>query len=379
MRLLITVTQVQQQVDDNQLASRVKQELRICEQTTPAAMGGRAHLQPDTSSSKLTDILNGASLRTDSKGDFRAFCPSAVPSPLQKLSVPHGPIPPVPMLRGSNGAPIAGPLVSPCTPHKTIEDHFFMTNEHLDVVGKTTYDALDSFTQRQINAANVKHEQLVLIIDKHIEGLQAQIGVINVKADDASNQTHNLNPKLDQLEKFFNDEVLGYMKEQTKKAIKFESTLKELEKAMAHLQQTVEKLSEMKASSHHPSNSTLPTPVSHAAPAHHSQPALDVYDACRDNYSPMPSAQHRNVSDNYDSHGDHRGNYGANWQSHAWNGRSTYFGRNKGEATSYAGTNPYQFGNGGQYNNNYINGYSSNYYSPTSPEELYAYGQKSAQ
>lgn len=378
--MLIVVTQVQQQRDDNELASRVKQELRIGEQPTSTVMGGRTHLQPDTSSSKLTDMLNGASPRIDSNGDFRAFCPSAVPSPLHKLNGPHGPMQSVPVLRGGNGTPIAGPFVSPRTPHKTIEDHFFMTNEHLDVVGKTTYDALDSFTQRQINAASAKHEQLVVIIDKHIEGLQAQIGVVNDKADDASNQTHNVTLKLDQLEKFFKDEVIGYMKEQTKKAVEVESNLKELQKAVAHMQQTVETLSEMKASSHHPPNSTLPTPASHAAPPHHSQPALDnFYDASRDDHSPMPSLQHRNVSDNYDSHGDQRGNYGANWQSQAWNGRSTYHGRNKGEASSYAGTNPYQFGNGGQYNNSYMNDYPSNYYSPTSPEQPYAYGQKPAQ
>ena len=378
--MLIVSTQVQQQRDENELAARVKQELRIGEQPTLTANGGRTHLQPDTSSSKLTDMLIGASPRIDSNGDFRAFCPSAVPSPLHKLNGSHVPMQPVPMLRGGNGTPIAGPFVSPRTPHKTIEDHFYMTNEHLDVVGKTTYDALDSFTQRQISAANAKHEQLVVTIDNHVEGLQAQIGLVNDKADDASNQTHNVNMKLDQLEEFLKDEVIGYMKEQTKKAAEVELSLKEMQKAMAHMQQTVEKLSEMKASSQHPASGTLPTQVTHAAPAHHSQPALNnYYDASRDDHSSMPSLQHRNVSDNFDSHGDHRGNYGTNWQSQAWNGRSTYHGRNKAETSSYAGTNPYQFGNGGQYSSNYMNGYPSNYYSPTSPEQPYAYGQKPAQ
>jgi hypothetical protein len=370
--------QVQQQRDDNELAARVKQELRIGEQPTPTADGGRTHLQPDTSLSKLTDMLDVASTRTDSNGNFRAFCPSAVPSPLHKLNRPHVPMQPVPMLRGGNGTPIAGPFVSPRTPHKTIEDHFFMTNEHLDVVGKTTYDALDSFTQRQISAANAKHEQLVVTIDKHIEGLQAQIGLVNDKADDASNQTHNVSLKLDQLEKFLKDEAIGYMKEQTKKAAEMESSLKEMQKAMAHMQQTVEKLSETKVPSQHSASSALATAVAHAAPNHHSQPALNnYYDASRDDHSPMASLQHRNVSDNFDSHGDQRGNYGANWQSQAWNGRSTYHGRNKGETSSYAGTNPYQFGNGGQYSSNYMNGYPSNYYSPTSPEQAYAYSKQS--
>ncbi|KAF1927349.1 uncharacterized protein M421DRAFT_6137 [Didymella exigua CBS 183.55] len=375
----------QQQRDDNELTARVKQELRIGEQqSTPGTTGRRAHLQPDISSSKLTDILNGAPSRNDSNGDFRAFCPSAVPSPLHKLNGPHVPMQPIPTLRGGNGTPIAGPFISPRT-HKTIEDHFFMTNEHLDVVGKTTYDALDMYTQQQISAANAKHEQLVATLDKHVEDLQSQIGLVNDKADDASNQTHNVSLKLDQLEKFLKDEVIGAMKEQTKKAAEVELSLKDMQKAMAHMQQTVEKLNESKTSQHHPATNTLPTSgattlTSHAAPTHHSQPTLNsYYDAVRDEQSPMPPVQHRNVSDNYESHGDQRGSYGANWQSQAWNGRSTYHGRNKGEASSYAGSNPYQFGNGGQYNNSYMNGYPSDYYSPTSPEQSYPYGRKPAQ
>lgn len=284
------------------------------------------------------------------------------------------------MLRGGNGAPIAGPFVSPRTPHKTIEDHFFMTNEHLDVVGKTTYDALDAFTRRQISAANTKHDQLVVAIEKHVEGLQTQIGLVNDKAEDASNQMHSVGLKLDQLDEVLRDEVIGYMKEQTKKAAEVESSLKEMQMAMAHLQQTVEKLSETKPLPQHPASNALPPSIVHAAPSHHSQPALNnCYDAGRDDHSLMPSLQHRNVSDGFGSHGDQCGNYGANWQSQAWNGRSTHHGRNKGETSSYAGTNPYQFGNGEQYNSNYMNGYPSNYYSPTSHEQPYAYGQKPAQ
>ncbi|KAF3033996.1 hypothetical protein E8E12_005855 [Didymella heteroderae] len=363
---------VQQQRDDNELAAKFKQELRIGEKPIPAANEGRSHLQPDISSSKLTDMLNGASPRTESNGDFRTFCPSAVPSPLHKLHGPHVPMQPVPMLRGGNGTPIAGPFVPPRTPHKSIEDHFFMTNEHLDVVGKTTYDALELFTERQISAATAKHDQLTVIIDKHIEGLQAQIGLVNDNADDTSHQTHNVSLKLDQLEKLLKDEVIGYMEEQTKKTADVESSLKDMQKTMAHMQQMMEKLSETKVFSHDPADSTLPT--------HHSQPALNnYYDTSRDDHSPMQSLQHRNISGNYDPHGDQRGNYGANWQSQPWNPRSTYHGRNKGEASSYAGTNPYQFGNGGQYNNNYMNGYPSTYYSPTSPGQPYAHGQKPAQ
>ncbi|KAF2629375.1 hypothetical protein BU25DRAFT_457045 [Macroventuria anomochaeta] len=375
-----------QQRDDAELATRVKQELRTSEQhqLPPVTNGGPGHPQPDISSSKLTDMLNGATPRTDSNGDFRILCPSAVPSPLHKLHGPHVPI--VPMLRGGNGAPAAGPWVSPRT-HKTIEDHFFMTNEHLDVVGKTTYDALDMYSKQQINATNAKHEQLVVIMENHIEGLKSQISSVNEKADDTSNQIHNVGLKLDQLEKFLKDEVVTAMTEQAKKTTEMESSLREIQKAMVHMQQTVEKLSEPKSGPHHSATNALPTPgasshLPHAVPTHHSQPALTSYygnETGRDEQPPMPPLQDRSISNNYESHSDPRGNYGTNWQSQAWNGRSTYQGRNKGETSSYAGTNPYHFGNGGQYNSGYMSGYSSYNFSPTSPEQPYAYGQKPAQ
>ena len=380
--------QAPQQCDDVKLAARVTQELRSSEQQQPppAKNGVQGHLQPEIFSSKVTDMLNGATPRTDSSGDFRALCPSAVPSPLHKLHGPH--LPMQPMLRGGIGAPPAVPFASPRT-HKTIEDHFFMTNEHLDVVGKTTYDALDMFTKHQISAATAKHEQLVAIVEKHVDGLKSQISSVDEKADDTSNRTHNVGLKLDQLEKLLEDEVVGGMKEQTKKTAEMEASLREVQKAMTHMQQTLERLSGPKSASHHPATHALPTPsastlLPHTVPSHHSQPAFTGYfgnvnETGRDEHSLMPALQDRNISNNYETHGDPRGNYGNNWQSQAWNGRSAYQGRGKGECSSYVGTNPYHFGNGGQYNNGYMNGYSSYNFSPTSPEQPYTYGQKPAQ
>lgn len=377
-----------QQHDDTEAASRIMQELRISErhQPPPAKNGAPCHLQPDISSSKLTDMLNGASPRTDFNGEFRIHCPSAVPSPLNKL---HGPqLPMQPILRGSNGVPPAGPWVSPRTP-KTIDDHFYMTNEHLDVVGKTTYDALDMYSKQQISTTNTKHEQLVVLLEKHVEELKSQISSVNEKADHTSNQTHNVGLKLDQLEKFLKDEVVGAMTEQTKKKTEMETSLKETQKAIIHLQQTVEKLSESKFGQQYAVTNNLPTPgastlLPHAAPAHHSQPSLTNYyanvnETGRDDQPPMPPLQDRNMTNNYESHSDPRGNYGNNWQSQAWNGRSTYQGRSKEDRPSYSGTNPYHFGNGGQYNNGYMNGYSSYNFSPSTPEQPFAYGNKPVQ
>jgi hypothetical protein len=264
-----------------------------------------------------------------------------------------------------------------------------MTNEHLDVVGKTTYDALDMFTKQQISATTAKHEQLVAIVEEHVDGLKSQISSVDEKADDTSNRTHNVGLKLDQLEKLLKDEVVGAIKEQTKKTAEMETSFQEVQKVMTHMQQTLERLSGSKSGPHHSATDALPTPgastlLPHTVPSHHSQPALTGYfgnvnETGRDEHSLMPALQDRNIPNNYETHGDLRGNYSNNWQSQAWNGRSAYQGRGKGEGSSYVGTNPYHFGNGGQYNNGYMNGYSSYNFSPTSPEQPYTYGQKPAQ
>lgn len=380
--------QSSQQRNHNEPASRVRQDPRNSDrdEPPPAKSGLPGHLQPETSSSKLTDMLNGPSPRTDSNGDFRILCPSAVPSPLHKIPGPHVAMQPMP--RSNIGTPHAGPWASPRS-HKTIEDHFFMTNEHLDVVGKTTYDALDMYSKQQVSAMNAKHEQLVVLVEKHTEDLKSQISSVNEKADDASNKTHNVCLKLEQLEKFLKDDVVGAMMEQTKKTAEMETSFREIQKAMTHMQQTVERLSEPKPGPNDAVTTALPSSVvssalPHAVPTHHSQSALTGHygnfnDAGRDEQPPMPLLQDHTVSNNYDSHGDPRGNYSSNWQSQAWNGRSTYQGRNKGETASYAGTNPYHFGNGGQYGNGYMNGYSSYNFSPSTSDQAYAYGPKPAQ
>lgn len=372
------------QRDDTELANQIKHELRIGER--PARDNTPSHSQPDISSSKLTDMLNGASPRTDSNGDFRVQFPSAVPSPLTRLHGSHVAV--QPLLRGNTGASPAGPWTSPRTP-KTIDDHFYMTNEHLDVVGKTTYDALDMYSKQQISATNGKHEQLVALVEKHIEGLKVQISSANEKADHNSNQTHNVAQKLDQLEKFFKDEVISAMTEQAKRAATLETDLNDVQKTMVLLQQAVEKLSELKFEKQHPATNSLSTPgasnpVSHAVPTHHSQPSLTSYyghtnETGRDDQPLMPSLQDRNVSNNYESHSDQRGSYGNNWQPQAWNGRSSYQARSKDDRPSYSGTNPYHFTNGAQYNNGYMASYPSYNFSPSTPEQPYTYGQKPGQ
>ncbi|KAJ4983231.1 hypothetical protein SVAN01_11288 [Stagonosporopsis vannaccii] len=383
--------QILQQRDGAGYAGSIEQELPMEEQSKqPLSKDNNpGHLEADTPS-RQTDVLNNPTSRTESKGDFRVLHPSAVPSPLHRTHGPYVPMPPVPMLRSGPGPALgpapAGPWPSPRT-NKTIEDHFFMTNEHLDVVGKTTYDALDMYTKQQISATNASHDQLSVILDDHINGLKAQISSINDKADDTSSHTHNVGLKVDQLEKFLKDQVFTAVTGQAKKAAEIQSSLKELQSTVTQMQQVMEKLSTTGSSPHPPASSTLSvsggsTYMPQAGPNHHSQPALDSHygnEIRRDEQPPTPSVQDRVFSNNYDSHGDTRANYGTNWQSQAWNGRQSYHGRNKGDGSSYAGANPYHLGNGNQYNNGYMSGYSSYNFSPTGSEQPYAYGQKPTQ
>lgn len=375
-----------QQHDSVDPTASVEPEHRMEEQRKPPPSTNNSirHLEADTSSSKLTDMLNSATPRTESLGNFCVAYPSVMPSPPHKQHGPYVPIPPAPMLRGGPGP--AGSWPSPRT-NKTIEDHFFMTNEHLDVVGKTTYDALDMYTKKQISAANASHEQLVVVLNDHIKGLKAHLSSVNEKAESNSSQTHNVSLKLDQLESFLKDEVLTAMTGQAKKTAEMQSSLKEVQSTMTQMQQVMEKLSTTESGAYPPASSALSGSggsafMTQSTPNHQSQHALTTFYGNaprRDEQSPMPPVQDRAVSNNYDSHSDPQGIYGTNWQSQAWNGRPSYHGRNKGEATSYAGANPYHVGNSNQYNNGYMSGYSSYSFSPSGSEQPHAYAQKPTQ
>lgn len=266
----------------------------------------------------------------------------------------------------------------PPRPDRTIEEHFYMTNEHLDVVGKTTWDAVDMHTKQQIDTTNTKHDQLLAVFNQHLEGIKSQISVLNEKVGEHVSQTQSVDLKLDQFEKFLKTEVIGAMTEQMKKAGEVESNLKEIQKAMAHMQLTVDKLSESKSTSTQPATGMMP----HNTPVHHSQPALTTYygtEVSRDEQSSVPTLPDRSVAGNYDAHGDARGNYGNNWQSQGYTGRAAYHGRYRGEASSYGNSNPYNLGNGGQYNTGYMNGYPPYNHSQATSEQPYTYGQKHAQ
>lgn len=361
--------------DDSGLASRVMQELRMGEkqEQAPRQNGTNGHLQPDQSSSRLTDMLNGVSpRRNDSESRFQPNCPSAVPSPLHK--VPAAVTPMVAMPPRINSSGLLGP---PRTP-KSIEDHFYMTNEHLDVVGKSNWDQIETLKKELHETFNSRHGQLVATVEKHVQEIKMQVDSVNEKADRTTEQDHNIHTKLEKLFDFVKDDVMGALAAQDKKAASMEQIVKDLQNIVHNMQKLLEqKHLEAKTSQQHVAAVPVstPNPISSPfpPPGHRSQPSLAGYygnmtESGREGQPPMPHLLERNSGLVQDGSSDPRVGYVSNY-GQQWAQRSAYQGRGSKEERPYSGTNPYQFANnianGGQFGNGYNGGYSA--YSPPEP------------
>lgn len=374
--------------DDTRLASRVMQELHIDNHHEPSIhkSGTSGHLQPDQSSSRLTDMLEGVSpRRTEFNDNFQPNCPSAVPSPLHKM--------PVALSQSQSQSKLLipgsfGPLGPPNTP-KSIDDHFYMTNEHLDVVGKTTWDLLEMFKQQQLTALNTKYEQLVGLVEKHIEEVKLQVNTVHDEARQASMQDNNIiHTKLDNLAEFLKRDVVNALVDQNKKATDMEAQMTELQKMVQALQKSFEQKLAESAGVGQQHTGTGPLLTSNSTqsqlplPAHRSQPSLAGYygntaDLGRDGQPPMPQMHdNRSVVPPQDGLNDPRAGYN-NGYGQQWGARTGYLGRNSKESDRlpYSGTNPYHFANGGQFNNGYAGGYSGYNFSPSPPDQHYAFNQ----
>jgi hypothetical protein len=369
--------------DGAELATRVMQELRIGEQQEqPLRQNGtNGHLQPDQSSSRLTDMLNGVSPRRDDLDNrFQPHCPSAVPSPLYKAPVPVTPLQAMPPRL--NSPRLLGSVRTP----KSIDDHFYMTNEHLDVVGKSNWDQIETLKKELHETFNHRHGQLVTTVEKHVHDIKLQVDSVNEKSDRATEQGHNIHTKLEKLFDFIKDDVMGALAAQDKKATSMDQSVKELQKTVQNMQKVMEqrqseaRMSQQQppsASASHPSNSPFP---------HRSQPSLVGYygnmtESGREGQPPMPTQTlvpqmpERGSSLAYDGHNDTRAGYGGNY-GQQWPLRPPYQGRNGKDDRPYSGTNPYQFTNGAANGGQYGNGYNGDGFSPYSPQEPhYAFHQ----
>ncbi|CAO2651519.1 Nn.00g040890.m01.CDS01 [Neocucurbitaria sp. VM-36] len=378
---------VSPQVRDNtRIATRAMQELHISDPYEPTSQksGTSDLLLPDQSSSRLTDMLEGLSpRRAEFSGKFQPNCPSAVPSPLNKT--------PGSLVQSQSRSILVdagsfGPRGPPHMP-KSIDDHFFMTNEHLDVVGKTTWDLLEMFKQQQLAVLDTKHEELMGVVGKHGGEVKLQIDTANSKFDQASIQTANIQRNLDKLAMFINQDVMNALAEQNKKTTNMETELKELQKSVQALQTLLEqRFSEPKSASlQHSATGVFPASNSaqspYPLPAHRSQSSLSGYygntaDLSRDGQPPMAQMHdNRSVVPAQDGHNDPRAPYNNNY-GQQWSARTGHSGRgNKEDRSTYSGTNPYLYANVGQFNNGYSGGYASYNFSPSPPEQHYAFNQ----
>ncbi|KAF1917397.1 hypothetical protein BDU57DRAFT_163648 [Ampelomyces quisqualis] len=347
--------------DDAGLAARVRQELRLGEQQeeAPRQNVSSGLLQPEPSSSRLTDMLNGVSPRRDSlTGNFDPNCPSAVPSPLHKM-----PAPITPMLPGL----LSGGLSSTPYRPKTIDDHFFMTNEHLDVVGKSHWDQLEAVKKSLLESSSHKHGQLVATLEKKIKDVKMQVDSVKEKADRATEQGHNILTKLDQLFEFVKEDVMGALAAQEKKTASMEMNVKELQTSVLNMQKMQEqKRQESRIGQQQRSG----TPVASSSLANtafllaedRSQASLagfygNIAESGREGMPQMPDE--RGNGSAHDTHMDGRAPYGSSYGQQQWALRHGYTGRGIKEDRPYSASNPYHFVHGAGNGNGYSGGFAA--------------------
>jgi hypothetical protein len=351
--------------NEAQPAVRNMQEPRLGHEQDPTSHpnGTADLLQPDQSSSRLTDMLHGVSPgRGNFDAQFQPHCPSAVPSPLHRAPVPIIPSASVRNSFASWGAPR--------TP-QNIDDHFFMTNEHLDVVGKSTYDWIDKLRMELQTSSNDKQKQLVEIIDKHFEDIKKQVILANEKADRNVENGHTSHAKLDSLFDFVRHDVVDAMEAQDRKVISLVQGVQDLQKSMQNLQKMLEqKMIDPRTGQQQ--TATIPPP--HHGP----QPYLTTYygNVTESGHEGPPNMPNNVIAQG--AHNDSRAGFG-NHYGQQWGPRSGYRSSNE-DRTPYSGTNPYHFGNsggmagnGGQYNNGpQVSGYNL---APSPPDQPYRFNK----
>jgi hypothetical protein len=340
---------------DAEITTRVMQELHIGEHpdTHHQTHGKSGLLQPDQSSSRLTDMLDVSPGRSDSHGEFRLHCPSALPSPLHQASGPGSSVRPIVSSNGSFGHFPSAPTLAP----KTIDDHFFMTNEHLDVIGKTTWDLVDATFRRQSADSNMKLDQMAKLMEKQFDDIKTEINTVKEKAESTVDNQHKVFGSLNSVSDVLKENIPRALTEQDKKLTSMETQMKELKQMVQALQRSSEqKIAEPRVNIV-PSSFPLPDSRSQHSLAGH-------FEAGREH-----THDNRSMASPQDGHNDPRAAYHKGYPQQ-WSVRTGYSGHN----VTNKETNPYHFANGGQYNG-YGGGYSPYNFSPSPPDYPFNQGQ----
>jgi hypothetical protein len=348
---------------DTGITTRIMQELRINEQgdSTSQDKGLGDNHHSDQSFSQLPDMPNAANLRaSESHGDFQPRCPSAVPSPLHKAPVP---MPAARPLVAPNAS--FGPFPPPLSP-KSIDDHFFMTNEHLDVVGKTTWDLLEMFSKQHSNASKARHDELMALTKKYYDCTVLKVDAIadkinsmqeSMKRLDSIARSHdNIYATLDMLKDNVSDGIPRALTDQDKRMASMEADIKELMQMLQALQ-----------------NSSAEKTGQHAVDGEQNTTPNKGYAQGFGNHGPGPDLSNlhdnRSVMPPLDSQNDGRIVY----QNGQWTARPGYMGRNSKEDRPSYPANPYHFANAGHYNAGYSGSYSPFGYSPGTADQQYPF------
>lgn len=373
-----------QETSDASLATRVMQELHLHDKPASGAgaAGGQQTLLPEPSSSQLTDMLSGLSppksgFNHDSYGNF----PSAVPSPLH---MPHPPM-----------APHAvGP--SPNWSGMTLSDgsniltHFYMCNDHIDVLGRTLFDLVADgrrVTQETAKEILDKANDTSAVLEQRFEDIKADITAVGRAVEGVeraservservSEQSQAINAKLDKVLAYLKEEVVERMAKQSKKNADLENNVKALQKTVQELQKSVETKLSPSALAQVPPPGQVP--FSSQLPQHRSQPSLgsfEPYNSGREMggfRGNMPSiTEARNDGRfRYNNHGN-TPNTGSQQQ---WFRPPTAGRENKDENSPFQSSHPYAAASGdaGQYGGYMNNGYGS-YYQTGPNEHTFSY------
>ncbi|KAH9866709.1 hypothetical protein J1614_008402 [Plenodomus biglobosus] len=346
--------------DNTIITSRVLQELRLSDHEqsdTPSS-----HAVFDKPSLRLTEMLHEADPRMHSwDRSFQPNCPSAVPSPLHHMSKPATPH----AGHSAMVSPNQAPPLDLQTP-KSLDEHFWMTNEHLDVVGKTTWDILSMSTQETLAALNSKHAKLMTLLEKHFEDVKSHLANVNEKAGHCAEKIANVHHDIDNLLSLYKSEMMGAFAAQDKKTVQMEGQLKDLQASMQTIQKLLEqKDNEVKSNqqplANYPHNTPGCAQSPYAQPIHRSQPSLGGYYGHHSNTTREVQHQIPQMHDNMnaaspqDSGDAAQTGYDTSY-GQQWTPRVDYpiRGSSREARPPFSSTNPYQYSvNGGPFNSGY--------------------------
>ncbi|KAF2180692.1 hypothetical protein K469DRAFT_753087 [Zopfia rhizophila CBS 207.26] len=331
-----------QKGNESSIGRMVMQEIRNKREDSSSQPSSNAqYLQPEQSSSRLTDMLNGVSpSKTGYNTEFYPN-PSALPSPL--YGNPSQQMPP-PMMAPSPMNPPHPHQPGTLADGSNILSHFYMANEHMDVVGRSLYDLVENSKHEQIVTITKKHKETVRMLQERAEDIKTHVNLVGQNVEHMSEQSEVVNSKLDRLIEFIKEEVVGPLAVQANNMADMENEIKAMQKAM----QDMQKLMESKSNAI-PDQPLIPQATQ---PYHRSQPSLVGYygspsDSGRDGLIRMASTQ--------EIRNDGRFRYGSmngqNWF------RPNQGRENRQEMHPFSVSPPFGNNGPGQFGSGYMGGY----------------------